>query len=345
LVRDAQSARQELLADIQLQRDREAQHEIDMRRDLYDLSRQSSRAAALEAELNCLKANIGSFTVAPVQSDDIPPPEVDTAMQLPSSRPVSPIDGIVVQDLPAHLSQQQRRPPVSIVHRPNITDALTSSSYAADVNAEYGYYATDTSTLRPPFLSSEVDELIAQYSQPQPYDLGYLRQHSDTPSRRPAAVVSDPAHVFPRLPPETAGTQFAVTSMVPRPPVPSRDDVMTSTALPHPPAVSVDHVLTSALPRLPAVPTHDVMTSMLPGQPAEMPLSTTIRVRSPSTHDVLTSTVPRPPPMDDVLTSALPRPFIAPGDFAYSDDLMLTVVMCVHILLIVYWHTCLRHSR
>ena len=51
LVRDAKSARQELLADVQLQRDREAQREIDMHRDLYDLSRQSSRAAALEAEL------------------------------------------------------------------------------------------------------------------------------------------------------------------------------------------------------------------------------------------------------------------------------------------------------
>jgi len=49
LVRDAQSARQELLADMQLQREREIQREIDMRRDMYDLAAQRSRAAALEA--------------------------------------------------------------------------------------------------------------------------------------------------------------------------------------------------------------------------------------------------------------------------------------------------------
>ena len=59
-----------------------------MRRDLYDLCRQSSRAAALEAKLKCLKANIGPPTVAyevievPVQPDDITPPEVNTAVQI-----------------------------------------------------------------------------------------------------------------------------------------------------------------------------------------------------------------------------------------------------------------------
>ena len=58
LVRDAQSARQKLLAEIQLQRDRETQREIDMRRDMYDLAAQRSRAAALEAELKCLKAKL-----------------------------------------------------------------------------------------------------------------------------------------------------------------------------------------------------------------------------------------------------------------------------------------------
>jgi len=113
LVRDAQSARQELLADIQLQRDREAQREIDMRRDLYDLSRQSSRAAALEAELKCLKANIGPSTVAyevPVQLDDIAPPEVTAAVQMSPLRPatpVTPIDNLVVQGLPTNITQRQ----------------------------------------------------------------------------------------------------------------------------------------------------------------------------------------------------------------------------------------------
>ena len=108
LLHDAKCAREALLADIQLQRDREAQREIDMRRDLYDLSRQSSRAAALEAELKCLKANIGSPTVAyevievPVQPDDIASPEVNIAVQMSPSRPVTPI---VVQGLPANMGQ------------------------------------------------------------------------------------------------------------------------------------------------------------------------------------------------------------------------------------------------
>ena len=43
LLDDARSARQELLAEIQLQRDREKQREIDMRRDMYDLAAQRSR--------------------------------------------------------------------------------------------------------------------------------------------------------------------------------------------------------------------------------------------------------------------------------------------------------------
>jgi len=149
LVRDAQSSRQELLADIQLQRDREAQREIDMRRDLYDLSRQSSRAAALEAELKCLKAHIGPPTVAPVQPDDIPPPEVNTA------------------------------------------DALTWNPNATDISTVYGGHATGISTLRPPCLSSAVDEPTTQYTEPQLSDpgcnLGYIHQ-SDTLPRWPTAT-------------------------------------------------------------------------------------------------------------------------------------------------------------
>jgi len=109
---DAKCAREALLADVQLQRDREAQHEIDMRRDLYDLSRQSSRAAALEAELNCLKANIGSSIVAPVRSADTAPPEINTAMQMSPTRPVTSIM--------------------------NTADALTLDSDAADIFAVCG---------------------------------------------------------------------------------------------------------------------------------------------------------------------------------------------------------------
>ena len=50
--------------------------------DMYDLAAERSHAAALQAELKCLKATAGPPTVAyevvevPVQSDDIPPPEL-----------------------------------------------------------------------------------------------------------------------------------------------------------------------------------------------------------------------------------------------------------------------------
>ena len=82
------------------------QRECDLRRDMYDLAAQRSRAAALEAELKCLKANIGPPTVAyevvEVQPDDIAPPEVNTAVQMSPLRPVTPI---VVQGLPANITQ------------------------------------------------------------------------------------------------------------------------------------------------------------------------------------------------------------------------------------------------
>jgi len=100
LLHDAKCTREALLADVQLQRDREAQREIDLRRDLYDLSRQRSRAAALEAELKCLKATTGQPTVAyevvevPVL-DDIPPPDVDTVVQVSPSRPNTPVDTLL----------------------------------------------------------------------------------------------------------------------------------------------------------------------------------------------------------------------------------------------------------
>jgi len=135
LVRDAQSARQELFAEIKLQRDRETQREIDMRRDMYDLAAQRSRAAAFEAELSCLKANIGPPAVAPVQSVDIPPPEIITT--------VTP----------------------TVVQTSSITDALTSYSDAADARSEYGYRGAGW----PPSLSSDVTDLTAQYMPPRSF--------------------------------------------------------------------------------------------------------------------------------------------------------------------------------
>jgi len=193
LVLDAQRARDALLADVQLQRDREAQREIDLRRDLYDLSRQCSRAAALEAELKCLKATTSPPTVAyavvevPVQSNDTAPPTADTVVQMSPSRPVTPIDNLVVQGLPANLTQ--RRPPVSaaIVHRPDAADALTWHPHAADTSTVYNCHRTSTSTLQPPYMSSAMKEPTMyrpgpQYTQPQP------------------SAASDPVYTRRRLP-------------------------------------------------------------------------------------------------------------------------------------------------
>ena len=257
-MKDAASVRDALLAHDQHAREVEAererrllddvqQRERDLRRDMYDLAAQRSRASAFEAELNCLKGKIGPSTVAPVRSADIPPPEVDTAMQLPSSRPVSPIDGIVVQDLPAHLTQQQRQPPISIVHRPNITDAFTSCSDAADARTEYSCRGDEILTLRPPFLSSEstVYEPTAQYFQPPAAtDLGYLWHESDMLPRRPD-------HTFSR-------SASAMTSMFPgQPPHMSLSTTTHDTpisTLPRPLPVSTHNVLTSALPCPPAAP-------------------------------------------------------------------------------------------
>jgi len=319
-----------------------------MRRDFYDLSRHSSRAAALEAELNCSKANIGLSAAAPVQSDDIPPPAITTAVQLSPSRPVTP----------------------NVVQRPDITDTLTSSSYAVDVNADYGYYATDTSTLRPPFLSSEihetneltaqymppflsseVDESAAQCMSPQPSglvrprrrlphlpvaaatDQGYLRHESDTLSRRPVAA-------FSRFLPEPASTQStAMTSvMPPRTPTfldpPARDDALISAFSRQPEhtfsrsASAVTSMLPCQLANAPTrpPPVDDVMTSMVPrpfAVPADKVMTSTALPRLPvvPTHDVMTSiavTRPLAMPVDEMI-SALPRPPAMPVDHAMTS--------------------------
>jgi len=276
-----QSARDALLADVQLQRDREAQREIDMRRDLYDLSRQSARAAALEAELKCVKANLAPPTVAyeivDVQSADIAPPIVNTAVQVPPSRPVTP---------------------TSIEYRPNIADTLTWNRSVADTTLVYSRHDVGISTLEPPYLSSEstICRTDLQYTQPQLSDRGYTPPHqSDTLSRRPittaanlvlpqyqsdtqprtpaATDITDHAstRTFSRSMPQSAGTQSMLTSALLRP----------STLVRPPPR---DNVVTSALPRLPTVP----------GDSAD---------RADGRN---------------MVTSVLPRPPAAPGEFAYD---------------------------
>ena len=180
MVLDAQRARDALLADVQLQRDREAQREIDLRRDLYDLSRQCSRAAALEAELKCLKATTGPPTVAyevvevPVHSDDIAPLTADAVVQMSPSRPVTPVDNLVVQGLAANLTQRQ--PPVStaIVHRPDVADALIRHPHAADTRTVYTSHGTSQSTLQQSFMPASVHEPTMyrpgpQHTQPQQF--------------------------------------------------------------------------------------------------------------------------------------------------------------------------------
>jgi len=294
LVRDAQSARQELLADIQRQRDREAQREVDMRRDMYDLAAQRSRAAALEAELKCLKANIGPCTVAyqmPVQLDDIPPPEVTAAVPMSPLRPavpVTPIDNIVVQGLPT-----------------DIATALTWHSVVEDVNpyAEDADTSTDDChgagiTSQTPHLSFAVSELTGcragpcELPQLQPSNLG-SHHESDTCSRLPVQT-------FPREMPQ-------LTSALPR--------QLDTRAIMSDPVHA--HMPVRAFSRSVLQPpcTQSTMTSMLSWQPPCVP------TRSPTHVD--------PPPSDHVLISALPRPLPVPGDLPYVDNAMQRVTQRV----------------
>jgi len=248
LLHDAKCARDALLADVQLQRDREAQREIDLRRDLYDLSRQRSHAAALGAELKCLKATAGPPTVAyevaevPVL-DDISPPYASTVVQMPPSRPVTPVDNLVVQGLPANMTQRQ--PPVStaIVHRPDAADALMRHSHAADTHTVYSCHGTSTSTLQQPFMPASVRAPTMylpglQHTQLQQFyappvvasDPVFTQYQSDTQPRLHtqlrmpvtcAVAPSEPAythtplHTFSRPMTQPACTQSTVTSALP----------------------------------------------------------------------------------------------------------------------------------
>jgi len=308
LLQDAASMRDALLAHDQQAREIEAererrllddvqQRERDLRRDMYDLAAQRSRAAALEAELKCLKANTATPTVAyevievPVQPDDIAPPEVTTAVQMSPLRPVTPIDNLAVQGLPPNITQRQ-----------DIADALTWNPDASTDNC----HGAGILTSQPPYLSSATNEPTVcrtglPYTQPQPSDPG-SHHESDTLPRQlvTRATVFDPVHApvhtFPReLPQPSAPSDPGYTHQ--------------SDTFSRRPVTAVSDP-GHAFPRLLTQPacTQSTMTSMLPCQPAYMPTRSPILVG--------------PPPSDDVLTSALPRPLTVPGDLPSVDTAM-----------------------
>jgi len=213
-----------------------------LRRDLYDLARERSHAAALEAELQCLKATVGPPTVAyevvevPVQSDDIPSPADDAVVQVSTSRHVdyadTPVDNRVVQGLAATMTQRQSSMPASIVHRPDVAAALALQPHAADTLTVYSSDNTSIATLQLSFMSSSMPEPTRyrpgpQYTQPQQYfasDSVYTQHQSDIQPRTPvtcATAASDPvhtprpAHTFPRSSLEPAYAHPAVTSPSP----------------------------------------------------------------------------------------------------------------------------------
>jgi len=213
---------------------------------LYDFSRERSHAAALEAELKCLKATVGPSTVAyevvevPVQSDDIPPPADDNVVQVSTSRHVdyadTPVDNRVVQGLAATMTQRQPSMPASIVHRPDVAAALTLQPHAADTRTVYSSHGTSQSTLPQSFISSSMPEPTRyrpgpQYTQPPQYfasDSVYMQHQSDIQPRTPVTCATAasgpvhtprPAHTFPRSLIQPACTQSTVTSPSPCQPI------------------------------------------------------------------------------------------------------------------------------
>ena len=346
LMKDAASVRDALLADGQHAREMEAererrllddmqQRERDLRRDMYDMAAQRSRAAALEAELSCLKANIGSSTVAPVQSVDIAPPEVATAIPLSPLRSVTPT---VVQrsDIVTSLTSYSdgadartecadRDAEISTLSRPSLfceTDALTAQNIQ---RPSLSFDASELTAQYMPPRSSAVTDLVhthmpmpafprtrsppapvgAQYTEPQMSDLGSAHR-SDTPSRRLPHTFSRSASAASR--PPAAPVQDVMTSMMPPRPPPV-DELMTSMPIrPFAPSVPVGEVMTSAaLPRPLAVPVDHTMTSTaLPRQPAA---AVSDPVLPPYQAHMTLHTFSRlPPDSTDVLTSiALPR--------------------------------------
>jgi len=170
LLKDAQSVRDALLAhgqhtrEIEVERERRLlddaeQRERDLRRDMYDLAAERARAAALETELQCLKATAGPATVAyevvgvQVQSYDISPPAVDVDA-------AAPIDNLVVQNLAADMTQQLPSMPAPIVYRHDIAHA--PPPHAVDTHTVYS-----SALLRqPPHTSSSMHESVIYQSDP-----------------------------------------------------------------------------------------------------------------------------------------------------------------------------------
>ena len=185
-------------------------------RDLYDLAHERSHAAALEAELKCLKATAGPATVAYevvevlVQLDDIPPPVVDAVVQVSSSRHVdyadTPVDNRVVQGLTSCTTTQRHASmSASIVHRPDIADALMQHPHTADTRTVYSSHGTSQSTLQPSFTPSSMHDPTMyrpglQHTQPQQYfasDPVFMQHQSDMQPRTPvtcAIAASDSVH-------------------------------------------------------------------------------------------------------------------------------------------------------
>ena len=292
LLKDAASMRDALLAHDQHARELEAERERrllddvrerDLRRDMYDMAAQRSRAAALEAELNCLKANMASSTVAydivdvPVRRDDTAPLETTAPL-----RPVASV-GDTAYALISHDADNCR-----------ITDTSTSQSPFLSFTQD------DTTTCRTDTERTQMPIFAFPQLQPQPpVDPGYLHRSDTLPRQLVAPVaVTDSAHMpspcvvadrpymdtpphlqlrpIPRL------LECTVTSALPDQPPwappgtsafsPPTDDLMTSvpphnamiSAVPRPLPLSRDDVVTSMLIRTPAhMLPHDMLTSQL----------------------------------------------------------------------------------
>ena len=118
----------------------------------------------------------------------------------------------------------------SILHRPDVADALVQHPHTADTRTVYSSHGTSQSTLQQSFMPASVHEPTMyrpgpERIQPQQYfasDPVFTQYQPDTLPRRPVtcATVSDPVrthmpvHTFPRSL-QLACTQSTVTSALP----------------------------------------------------------------------------------------------------------------------------------
>jgi len=151
------------------------------------------------------------------------------------SRPVTPVDNLVVQGLPAGMTR--RRPPVSvaIVHGPDVADTLIRRSRPADTSTVYSCHSTSTSTLQPSFVPSAMRASTMYRSGPEctqsqqfyapsvvASDPVFTQYQLDTQPRMPTigaiaehAYTHTPLHTFSRPMTQPACTQSTVTSALP----------------------------------------------------------------------------------------------------------------------------------